>query len=66
MDCKFEDLLRLSPDFVMANRSELISYDIVDGINGEYISLKQNENQKIPKLIPLSPLYKNIFKLELH
>ena len=66
MDCKFDSLIELSSDFVMANKSELISYDIVEGINGEYILLKQYENGKIPRAIPLSPLFKSAFKLELH
>lgn len=66
MSCKFEELLALSSDFVMANKSELISYDIVEGIEGEFVSLNQNDNNKIPKKILLSPVYKNSFEYEFH
>lgn len=66
MDCKFDDLLKLSPDFVMANKSELISYDIVEGVSGEFVVLKQYENAKIPRSILLSPLFRNKFKLAFH
>jgi FixJ family two-component response regulator len=66
MDCKFDDILELSSYFVMANKSEMISYEIVEGINGEYVLLKQYDNSKIPRAIPLSPLFKNRFKLEFH
>lgn len=66
MGCKFEELLALSEDFVMANKSELISYNIVEGIEGEFVSLSQNANSKIPKKILLSPVYKDTFELRLH
>jgi DNA-binding LytR/AlgR family response regulator len=66
MDCKFNDLLDLSPDFAMANKSELLSYEIVECITGELISLKQNDNNKIPKSIPLSPNFKDTFKYKFH
>lgn len=64
--CSFDSLLELSPEFAMANKSEMVSYDIVEGINGECVFLNQSENDKIPKSIPLSPLYKNNFKYEFH
>jgi DNA-binding LytR/AlgR family response regulator len=66
MGCKFEELLTLSEDFVMANKSELISYNIVEGMEGEFVLLNQKDNNKIPKKILLSPLYKNNFEFKLH
>jgi DNA-binding LytR/AlgR family response regulator len=66
MDCRFDDLLELSSDFAMVNKSELISYAIVEVINGEWIVLRQNENNNIPRSIALSPVYRYDFKYELH
>ncbi len=64
--CSFDELLELSTEFAMANKSEMVSYDIVEGMNGECVFLKQSENNKIPKSIPLSPIYKSNFKYEFH
>lgn len=66
MGCRFDELLALSKDFVMANKSELISYAIVEGIEGEFVLLSQKDNNKIPKRILLSPIYKDNFKFEFH
>ncbi|HTC01549.1 MAG TPA: response regulator [Ferruginibacter sp.] len=66
MDCKFQDMLKLSADLVMANKSELISYNIMEGIKGGDILLNQSGNNKIPKSIPLSPHFKNNFKMQFH
>jgi len=66
MNWNFHELLDLSPDFGMANRFELVSYDIVENVGRDYITLNQLENNHIPHHIPLGNLYKDSFKREFH
>ncbi len=62
MNYTFEGLLGLSSEFVMVNKSEMVSYEIVGGQNRDSVFLSQKENQKIPKAISLNPIFKDKFK----
>jgi two-component system, LytTR family, response regulator len=63
MDYKFNKLLKLSPNFVLVNRSEVISYEIVEELKGEFIYLKQNENKEVPRTVTLSKTCRKNFNI---
>lgn len=63
MDYKFSKLLKLSPKFTLVNRSEVVSYEIVQEIKGEFIYLKQDENRELPRTVMLSKTCKKDFNL---
>ena len=62
MDCKFSHLLQLSPKLIQINISQLVSYDIVDGVLHDTIYLKSNTPDEIPRILTLSKTYRQRFK----
>jgi hypothetical protein len=61
VDYSFADLLDISPDFVMPNRFQMLSYSIVDRREGGYIYLNTSENNNLPEKVILHPPYINHF-----
>jgi len=66
MDYKFSELLKLSQKFALVNRSEVISYEIVEEVKGECIHLKQHENKELPRTVTLSKTCRKNFNLNFH
>jgi DNA-binding LytR/AlgR family response regulator len=61
MDCKFSYLLNRSPKLGQINISELVSYDIVDGVFHDAIYIKSNVPRGIPSTLTLSKSYRKDF-----
>ncbi len=61
MDCKFSYLLERSPKLVQINISELVSYDIVDGVYHDTIVVRPDAPQCVPRILTLSKTYRKMF-----
>jgi DNA-binding LytR/AlgR family response regulator len=62
MDCKFSKLLKLSHKLAQINISEIISYDILDGVFNDTVLIKPNTPSEIPRVLTLSKTYRQNFK----
>jgi len=62
MNYKFEQLLLLSCKLAQINKSQLVSYDIVDSVLHDSIYLKADIPREIPKILTLSRNHRKEFK----
>ena len=63
MDCRFGQLLQLSPRLAQINISELVSYDIVEAVFHDSIYIKSNAPPYIPRVLTLSKTHRKGFKI---
>ncbi len=66
MDYKFSRLLQLSTNLALVNRSEVISYDVVEEVKGDCIYIRQNENKELPRIVTLSKTCRKNFNQNFH
>lgn len=63
MNYKLDELLQLSSKLTQINRSQLVSYDIVDAVLHDTIYLKADVPKEIPRILTLSKNHRRRFQL---
>jgi DNA-binding NarL/FixJ family response regulator len=61
MDCSFTELLKASSSLLRVNKSELISLEVFEKIDGDFITLKSIHENGKPKQVTLNRWYKKDF-----